>query len=224
MCVSSSMNLEPFCAMYTFGVTRRIEAVPGTLRRLCTLFPVQGSTVFSPLDLCVLLCLPLNVVSKVLCFCSALPVNAFSGLSRTAQGMMSPISSGYSSACAYVLPIVQSGNDHIVMVLTCWACQGCMHYVKFYCCLVSETGGQSGFDPSEFPMLSLGRGRQEGAASGLMASTNPLARQGFNTRKSTACVESLVRRTCKKICSLAIFLLLYLPIYIPIYMHATYIV
>ena len=47
--------------------------------------------------------------------------------------------------------------------------------------LVSETGSQSGFDPSEFPMLGLGRGRQDGAASGLIASTNALARQGFNT-------------------------------------------
>ena len=32
---------------------------------------------------------------------------------------------------------------------------------------------QAGFDPSEFPMLSLGRGRQDGAASGL------ITRQGF---------------------------------------------
>lgn len=32
-------------------------------------------------------------------------------------------------------------------------------------------------------MLGLGRGRQDGAASGLIASTNALARQGFNTRE-----------------------------------------
>lgn len=46
---------------------------------------------------------------------------------------------------------------------------------------VSETGaGQSGFDPSDFPMLSLGRGRQDPTVGSLMASANALARQGFN--------------------------------------------
>ena len=46
---------------------------------------------------------------------------------------------------------------------------------------VSEPGTQSGFDPSDFPMLGLGRGRQDGAGGGLMASANMLARQGFNS-------------------------------------------
>lgn len=32
-------------------------------------------------------------------FCSALPINTFSALGRTPQGIMSPISSGYNSAC-----------------------------------------------------------------------------------------------------------------------------
>ena len=36
-------------------------------------------------------------------------------------------------------------------------------------------------------MLGLGRGRQDGGASGLMASTNALARQGFNNREWETC-------------------------------------
>ena len=47
-----------------------------------------------------------HLVTVVFVFvCSALPVNTYGGIGRSAQGIMSPISSGYTSACKLLIYI-----------------------------------------------------------------------------------------------------------------------
>jgi len=74
------------------------------------------------------------------------------------------------------------------------SCMKCCFYLGTECvlCVVSETANQSGFDPSEFPLLSMGRSRHDSNQGGMMApSPAGLGRHAFTGRELITITKEL---------------------------------